>query len=297
MVSDEAFITGVLRVPAKCPLRSRSGSVYRVALDRLRARMPAGAHRLRNRLRLGFTFNQKLFSTTASRSDSFGQSISLSGDWLIIGAPAEDHDINVDNSGAAYAFRKIAGVWSNTARFEAPNPQSDAHFGQALSLDGDFAIVGSQNRVVNGQVLAGAVHIVRRGDWTETAFFTAENPVGHEQLGVAVSISGNIAMAGRTGHTPVGAPQASGSARIFKRVGTDWQMAEDVVAPDADSDDHFGSSVLIHRGQLIVGAGSDDVTGSGGTILDWGSAYVFGGGSVSDTLFADGFEELSFESQ
>ncbi len=237
-----------------------------------------------------FIFDQKLFSTTAPRSDSFSQSISLSGDWLIIGAPAEDHDINLNDSGAVHAFRKTAGIWSNTARFEALSPQIDAHFGQALSLGEDFAIVGSQNRVVNGQAVAGAAYIVRGGDWTEVAYFTAENPVGHEQLGVAVSISGNIAIASRTGHTPVGAPQGSGSARIFKRVGREWHMAEDIVAPDADSADAFGSSVLIHRGQIIVGAGGDNVMAPDGTIFDWGSTYVFGGGSVSDTLFADGFE-------
>lgn len=239
-----------------------------------------------------FSYEGKLASTEVPRGDEYGQAIAIEGNTLLIGAPQEDISPNLGDGGAVYVYQRVNDSWLFSERLQAQAPESGARFGSSVALDQNHAVIGAANQTVKGQELAGKVHLFfRTTSWNEIASFTSDAPVEQEQFGTSVSIVGNVAMGGRPGYSPVGMQTVRGGARVMKRSGGMWAIGEDLAAPDGENLDRFGSSVLVHRGELIVGAALDDVPVSGGTIPDWGSIYVLAGGSVTNDLFADGFEE------
>jgi len=79
----------------------------------------------------------KLTASDAAASDQFGQSVSISGDSAIVGATLND------GSGSAYIFEKVAGIWTQVAKFTASDAVGSEFFGVSVSISGDTAIVGA----------------------------------------------------------------------------------------------------------------------------------------------------------
>ena len=112
--------------------------------------------------------------------DDFGNSVSLSGDSLIVGANHEggdssgiDGDQLIDGSlysGAAYAFRRSVGHWGQIAYVKASNHDTYDGFGHNVAIDGEWFVVGSPgessgasgvngNQADNSVDLAGAAYV------------------------------------------------------------------------------------------------------------------------------------------
>ncbi|MEX0731784.1 MAG: cadherin-like beta sandwich domain-containing protein [Aquisalimonadaceae bacterium] len=93
-------------------------------------------------------------SNTETLDSSFGQSVALSGDTLVVGAHLEKSDsigINGDQTGtgpssygAAYAFtRDEGGIWTQQAYLKASNTGASDQFGWSVALFGDTVAVGA----------------------------------------------------------------------------------------------------------------------------------------------------------
>ena len=83
--------------------------------------------------------------------DAFGTTVGVSGDTIVVGAPGEDSDATAidgaDNdaaaqSGAAYAFVRDGGTWTQQAYLKASNPGAGDQYGidVAVSADGTIAV-------------------------------------------------------------------------------------------------------------------------------------------------------------
>jgi hypothetical protein len=95
-------------------------------------------------------------SNSGSR-DFFGGSVAVSGDGAVVtavvGADGEDSCTNgvdgnqrnnaCENAGAAYVFRRSAGVWAQEAYLKASRSEADDRFGNSVALSGDRAVVGA----------------------------------------------------------------------------------------------------------------------------------------------------------
>ena len=83
----------------------------------------------------------------------FGCSIALSGDDLVVGSQNESsnatsvigdqNDTSAKNAGAAYAFKRAGGVWSQRTYLKASNARADALFGYSVAVSGGAFAVGS----------------------------------------------------------------------------------------------------------------------------------------------------------
>lgn len=71
--------------------------------------------------------------------DSFGYSVDIDGNRVIVGAPAEDDSI--ENSGAVYIFDSVSG--SRTRTIRNPYRTSNSNFGHSVAIHGTKAIIGS----------------------------------------------------------------------------------------------------------------------------------------------------------
>jgi len=210
---------------------------------------------------------QKLTASDGTAYDSFGYSVSISGDLAIVGACYDDD--KGDYSGSAYIFRWDGTSWSQQQKLTASDGAAYDFFGYSVSISGDYAIVGAV-RDDNKGYSSGSAYIFKRNgtSWVQQQKLLASDGAAYDFFGYSVSISGDFAIVGAVWDNDKG--DNSGSAYIFKRNGTSWVQQQKLIASDGAVDDNFGLSVSISGDYAIVGAYCDDDKGS-----DSGSAYVF----------------------
>jgi hypothetical protein len=81
-----------------------------------------------------WTQNQKLTASDGAEYDSFGSSVAISGDTIVIGAPGTT--VGGIAQGAAYTFTESGSNWNLSAELSAPNGEQGAAFGSAITIDG-----------------------------------------------------------------------------------------------------------------------------------------------------------------
>ena len=84
---------------------------------------------------------QKLVADDPASTDSFGESLALSGDTLLIGSPFDDD--GGSNSGSVYVFRYDGWNWTQNAKLIALDAGASDSFGRSLAGCGARAIVGA----------------------------------------------------------------------------------------------------------------------------------------------------------
>jgi hypothetical protein len=106
-------------------------------------------------IRSGGTWSQQAYlkASNTGADDRFGNSVSVSGDKLVVGAHFEDSNttgINGDgtnnsavSSGAAFVFTRSGSNWSQQAYLKASNTDANDLFGFSVAISGDTVIVGS----------------------------------------------------------------------------------------------------------------------------------------------------------
>lgn len=216
-----------------------------------------------------------LIASDATASDYFGKSVSISGDYAIVGADGADPD-SESRAGAAYIFKKdTSGTgWTQQAKLVASDKVANDYFGASVSISGIDVIVGATGQDPNGLSSTGAAYVFTRSgsSWSQQAKLVASDAAFADSFGESVSIDGNYAVIGAYREDP-GTPTLSsaGSAYVFTRYGSGWSQQAKLVASDAAAGDYFGTSVSISGGWVIVGASFADPGG----LASAGAAYIF----------------------
>jgi hypothetical protein len=209
----------------------------------------------------------KLLAADGAAGDEFGYSVSISGDYAIVGANRDDD--KGGDSGSAYIFKRVDANWVQQAKLLAADGNAEDWFGGFVSISGDFAIVGAMWDDDKGNMSGSAYIFKREGEtWSQQARLLAADGAAEDWFGRVVSISGDYAIVGANGNDDNGSN--SGSAYIFKREGETWSQQAKLLATDGDAQDFFGHSVSISGDYAIVAALGDDDKGNMS-----GSAYIF----------------------
>jgi len=214
-----------------------------------------------------WTQEDKLIASDGATGDCFGFSVSIDGDYAIIGAKYDDD--NGSNSGSAYIFKRESTSWTEQAKLLASDRAVHDWFGWSVSIDGDYAIIGARYDDDNGIGSGSAYIFIRSGtSWSQQAKLLASDGAEWDQFGYSVSIDGDYAIIGAKYDDDNG--KDSGSAYIFKRDGTSWSQQAKLLASDGALGDAFGFSVSIDGDYAIIGARWNCDNGE-----DSGSAYIF----------------------
>jgi hypothetical protein len=199
----------------------------------------------------------KLHAAPPQQKAQFGLSLALRGGVLAVGAPGE---------GAVYIFQESEGGWVQHARLVSPAPAL-AGFGLAVAVgDGEVATGAGDG---HGRE-AGAVVLFEAPFWTVEQVVQPVAPQAGERFGHAVSLAGDVLVAGAPGHDFVSAgPNAdAGAAYVFERQDGAWRESKLLRAQDSGSPlswnlagDQFGFAVATDGSQIIVGSPTADATG------------------------------------
>jgi hypothetical protein len=268
-------------------------------------------------VRNGTSWSQQAYlkASNTGAHDFFGDSVSVSGDTAVVGAPEEDsnatgvngdqNDNHAGDSGAAYVFVRSGMDWSQQAYLKASNTDLGDGFGAAVSVSGDTVLVGaygegSDATGVNGDQrnenadYSGAVYAFTRNGatWTQQAYLKASNTGGGDVFGTSVAVSGNTAVVGAVqedsnaigvnGDQTINHASQAGAAYVFVRSGTSWSQLAYLKASNTGANDEFGVSAAVSGDTVAVGAylEDSDATGVNGDQSNnnasvAGAAYVF----------------------
>lgn len=213
---------------------------------------------------------KKLFAEDIANEDRFGTSVSVFGDTVVIGAPAENSD-----RGSAYVFSRNHGGsnnWGQVTKLVAEDAPFNARFGTSVSLHADTVVIGASSDASN----RGSAYVFSRDmggaeNWGQVTKLTTSDGVSDDRFGESVSLSGHIAVIGAFGDSDNGL--ASGSAYVFSRGkggANNWGEVTKLKAADGAMFDRFGLSVAVNGDTAIIGASGDD-----DNLSSSGSAYVF----------------------
>lgn len=285
--------------------------------------------------------------------DRYGTSLAADGKWMVVGAPYENSTNPADPSdnsgnqvGAAYVLENQGGVWTEVAYLKHPTPANGDHFGEDVSISGDYIAVGAPGDGTgsvnvfkknpddtwvfhqtltsgetfddlgkrididggyiiagsasessgdpldpsdNSELLAGAVYVYEQqpdGFWIETAYLKSPDPESFDQFGRDVAISGNIAVVGVLGDDSGIAGDSfdnsslnSGAVYIFERQpGGMWLLMEHLKGSNTDPGDGLGDVVEIDGNRVVVSS-LVEASGTGSpqdnSMPDAGAVYLF----------------------
>jgi hypothetical protein len=209
-----------------------------------------------------WTEQQKLVPSDCDSGGQFGVSVSIAGEYVVVGAHYDD-----DESGSAYVFDLIEGVWVERRKLTASDGALGDHFGRSVCISGPYAIVGAPSRHEPARESGSAYVFERRGDrkWRQQAKLIASDADEMDHFGESVSIDGDYALVGAHYND-----SDSGSAYVFKRTDTAWTEQARLTAPDRAVGDFFGISVSVKGDWAIVGASGGDDKG-----INSGAVYAF----------------------
>ncbi len=91
---------------------------------------------------------QKLVASDGTDNAQFGESVSISGDRLVVGAWNDDGPAS--GTGSAYFFRRDMGRWIEQAKLIASDAAQSDNLGGSLAIVGDTVVIGAQNDDDNG---------------------------------------------------------------------------------------------------------------------------------------------------
>jgi len=240
-----------------------------------------------------------LVSPGLAQSGSFGNSVVIDGDALIIGEPN-----NSFRPGMVYVYRKSESDWIESARLTAPGAERADGFGAVLALSGNTLFVATR---------AGSLYTYERSGatWAFSGTLTAEDLVGLDpqcnfngycgvDYGISLSADRDWLLVGhsrtatdasrmrtrqrRDGESvPLPPP---GTVYAFQR-GPDgrWTEQQRIESPAAAAGDAFGAAVSVVGDRLLVGA--PKAARNGGSLEGAGRVFEY---RLMDGLWREGAE-------
>ncbi len=203
---------------------------------------------------------QKLVASDPKKGDSFGGSVAIDGDTILVGAALHNH--SVIDEGAIYVFERQGGSWVQTQELLGSDPADSPWMGAAVALQGDYALgsAHADDEVANN---AGSAYMFRRnenGSWLQIAKFLAIDGAPSDIFSNSVAISGTKVLCGARGDDdacPTVPGCNSGSAYVF-------DFAPDAVqygscpsqGPCGNHDDFGGCLTSSGYGGVLNAAGS-----------------------------------------
>ena len=240
---------------------------------------------------------QILVPSDAESGDHIGESVSISGDTIVVGAMLDDHD-GGSQAGSAYVFERNHGGadnWGQVQKLVASDAEPTDYFGGVVAISGNLIVIGVYHDddacPLDPGCSSGSAYVFRRGgvEWEQQAKPIADDGASNDEFGYIVSLSGDTAVVGAYLKNT-----QTGAAYVLERNEDwieGWGQSQTLTASGIAAYDWFGYSVSVSRDTAVVGAPGDESgrgtahvfeRNQGGSADNWGQVAV-----LSATVNAD----------
>lgn len=194
----------------------------------------------------------KLIPSDPFPSDEFGGAVAVSGNSIVVGAHGK---FGVGYySGAAYVFKKIDGLWSETQKLTASDQATWDYFGNAVDIEGDRIVVAAYLNDI-GASGSGSVYVFEfvGGTWTEEQIITASDPAEDDNFGNAVVLNNDrILVSARGDDNEYGAD--AGAVYYFDEIDGDFVEQQKIIVSDAQTLTAFGTAISVSGNTAVIGS-------------------------------------------
>ncbi len=198
----------------------------------------------------GWTQQAKLVAADGAANDSFGASVSVSGDVAVVGAYAATVG-GTPYAGAAYIFTRTGTSWSAGTKLTAA---SSGQYGWAVAASGTTVAIGSYSEAGS----QGAVYVYTRSgtSWPlqqKVTIAASTTP----NFGFAVALDGDTLAASAFKET-VGSVGEAGAVYLFTRTSSTWSQQARLTAATPMASGQYGFSLGLSSNTLAVGHTGDN---------------------------------------
>jgi len=197
-----------------------------------------------------WAFDTALAAMTLTANDLFGNSVAMSGDIVVVGAPRGSG--LTSTTGCAYVFELQFSMWVEVAHLYAADGAAGDTFGSSVSVSGETVVIGAymNDNIGNN---AGAAYVFSRsssgGAWVQTQKLLATDRSAYSGFGFSVAISGDNIAVGAANDS-----SAKGATYTFSKISGTWSQTAKLVAMNGSGGDANGSDVGISCSTLVMGA-------------------------------------------
>lgn len=207
---------------------------------------------------------QKIMASDAAIGDRFGSSVSVRGDYAVIGATYES-----SKKGAVYVFEKDAssGDWLEVSKLVGSDVTlTNSYFGSS--------VVTSDNRFIvsrSGDNSFGGVYVFEKdpgtGDWGETAILHGSDVDSGDHFGTSISLWEDRVVVGASWSEEIGINRGSAYLFEYDNITRTWTEVKKLTTYGALDNDVYGASVSIFDHDLVVGSpGYDEEVNEQGAV-------------------------------
>jgi len=208
----------------------------------------------------------KIKGSSIAQDDHFGYSVSLDGNYVVVGAPGDNE--GEDDAGAFYLFKIIDTTFQELQKVQASSRGLNDNFGSSVALSQDYIAVGSPN---NDNIAddAGMAYLFKReSDTNVTQLDSFSNANEADNFGNSIDIDHNLILVGALKDDTKA--NNSGAAYVYKISDDKAVKVKKLTPSNLKSGDYFGSSVAVCGTKMVVGAYLSDASVENG-----GSVYSF----------------------
>lgn len=230
----------------------------------------------------------KLTASDGAAGDWFGHAVSISDEFIAVGAHGSDVAAGTevsDDAGAVYAFRMPQDGWASSSdaqKLTAKQVEPGDSFGYAVSVDGDAIAVGSPTSEVQQYydlegVRSGAARVFTWPGlyWEDTpAAFKLRPPNAESSriFGMTLSADGDTAVVGTVQAVATDTLSATtAKAFVYTREDGEWDTSSPatLTLPDGGTFSEHGLAVSENGDTLAIGysRAATETTPESGTVL------------------------------
>ena len=196
----------------------------------------------------------KIGDLSTGQTDSFGFSVTLSGDGntLAVGDPTRANSDGNVNAGSVRVYKRGNNDWDRIAELSGTAVGESVGSSISLNDDGTTLAVGAPY-TFNPTVNAGLVRVyTRAGDaWTKSGD-DINGDAAEAQFGYSVSLSGDGQTLAVGGQYNSAGGVGAGHARVYARDGDTWNTINTIIGPAGSN---FGFSISLSKDSQTLAVG------------------------------------------
>lgn len=176
--------------------------------------------------------------------DRFGVSVSVSGDFVVVGAPGDRCTPSGSSCGSVYVFERDVVGWSTGVRFRGSDTQKYDRFGSSVAMQGTRFAAGAY-----GGHGAAYVFDYNGSSWEQKG---KVNAASGDRFGYSLALDGNRRVVGSILANCVSGD--CGATHMYVHDGESWKDAARLSPDDLSLGAQFGHAVAIDGSWLVAGA-------------------------------------------